>query len=247
MKFFVVVLVAVLVVFTAGAESYAQEDTRMYATGKRSGNDDLSKGIPPYLAYPEDAISNMIFKDKMKEVMNLKCNYSLMLYTETADEIPEVEPQTPPFDCNEIHYYCKEGEQAWYTVSIMRHESVRHNSVRNWVEKADYFAFAMGMYDIALHVPPSRRGKEFKDVGMYYIEQNEKYNQLHGFDESHLYCREFYLGDQLYKKFILVAKRDDWSWKVEVNIPSISEKIEPPDFIPAGQTFGRFYPADFKR
>ncbi len=64
-------------------------------------------------------------------------------------------------------------------------------------------------YDMVLRVPKHMWGKTFKNVAMYYIKQNELYNQLHGFDESHLYCRVFYLGEQLYKKFILLAKKDD--------------------------------------
>ena len=47
-------------------------------------------------------------------------------------------------------------------------------------------------YDMMLLVHKNMRGKTFKNVAMYYIEQNELYNRLHGFDESHLYCRVFY-------------------------------------------------------
>ena len=128
----------------------------------------------------------------------------------------------------------------------MKHESVRKNSVRSWIERADQFMLMAEAYDMVLRVPKSMRGKTFKNVAMYYIEQNEMYNQLHGFDESHVYCRVFYLGEQLYKKFILIAKKDNWAWRVEENIPSRSEQIEPPDFVPAGQTFGKFYPVKLR-
>ena len=124
----------------------------------------------------------------------------------------------------------------------MKHESVRENSVKSWIEKADQFMLMVEAYDKVLRVPKTMRGRAFKNVGMYYVEQNELYNQLHGFDESHVYCRVFYLGNQLYKKFILLAKKDTLSWRLEVNFPSKTEKIIPPDFVPAGQTFGKFFP-----
>lgn len=76
------------------------------------------------------------------------------------------------------------------------------------------------------------------------MEEWNDYNQLHGFDESRVYCQVFYLNGQLYKKFILVARKRDCSWRVEVNIPSETEQVLPPDFVPAGQTFDSFYPLD---
>lgn len=230
------VLIFILSAFSA---TYAED---IYVTGKTLGENGPDSSLPPYLRYPNDAISEMMFGGKMKEIINTSCNYKFMLYTEIADETPHVEGQEPPFDKNEIHYYFKDGQPNWYSISTMKHESVRRNSVRSWVERADNFAFAVGAYDIALQVPEPRRGQEYKAVAAYYIGQEELYNQLHGFDESHIYCRVFYLGGQLYKKFILVAKKDDWSWRAELNFPSKTEEIIPPDFVPAGQTFGKFYP-----
>ena len=219
----------------------------VYVTGRPLSSDEQDprySQLPPYLRYPNDALSEFMFGGKMKEVVSTTCNYKFMLYTEVADQTPVIEELTPPFDCNETHYYFKEDSKAWYSVSTMKHKSVRTNSVRSWVEKADALQLALGAHDLALRVPPSFRDREYRNVGMFYVEQNYLYNELHGFDESHLYCRIFYLGGQLYKKFLLVAKKDDWSWRVEENIPSRSEAIEPTDFVPAGQTFGRFYPVN---
>ena len=125
------------------------------------------------------------------------------------------------------------------TISKMNNEYIHTSNLRDLVE--NQFALMID-YDNILRIPQHMRGKTFKDIAMYYIEQNDLYNQLHGFDEAYVYCRVFYLDKQLYKKFILVAKKDDWAWRIEENVPSLSEEIEPPDFVPAGQTFGRFYP-----
>ena len=236
----VIALLAIL--FTC---SYAQ--AAIYVTGKPldSGDEDPRYSqLPAYLRYPNDALSVFLFKEKMKEVINESCNYRFMLYTDTAEFTPVIDKQMPPLDVNEIHYYFKDGVKAWYSISTMKHESVRTNSVRSWVERADNLSFMIGAYDIALRVPESFKGQEFRNVNAYDMGEEVLYNELHGFDESHLYARIFYLGEQVYKKFILVAKKDDWSWRVEVNIPSTSEEILPPDFVPAGQTFGKFYPVN---
>jgi hypothetical protein len=86
------------------------------------------------------------------------------------------------------------------------------------------------------------RNRAYQKAALYDMEEWPDYNQLHGFDESHVYSHVFYLDHQLYKKFILVAKKWDCSWRVEVNILSEHEQIMLPDFVPAGQAFGSFYP-----
>ena len=82
----------------------------------------------------------------MKEIVNTHCNYRFMLYTAVADPNPEVETQSPPFDRNETHYYFKDGQAAWYSVSTMKHESVRDNSVQSWIERTDQFMLMAEAY-----------------------------------------------------------------------------------------------------
>ena len=240
------IIAIAIVFFFAFTPVYANEANRgSYVTGKTLENEETDarySELPEYLRYPNDEISEMVFGESMKEIINTDCNYKFMLYTAVANPTPQIEELSPPFDHNEIHYYFKDGQATWYSISTMKHESVRENSLKSWIEKADQFMLRLEAYDKVLRVPKSMRGRDFTNVAMYYVEQNELYNQLHGFDESHVYCRVFYLGDQLYKKFILLAKKDDWSWRVEENVPSRSEEFEPPDFVPPGQTFGKFYP-----
>ena len=200
--------------------------------------------IPAFLLYPENPLSEMMFGNSMKLVQNEECGYRFMLYTDAADPDPVIEKQKPPFQINENHYYFKAGLPAWYCICTMKDDSVINNSVRNWVEKADHFAVMIGAMDQVLMAPKMMRGKAYEKVGMVDMGEWPDYNTLHGFDESHVYGHVFYLNGQLYKKFILVAKRQDCSWRAEVNIPSESEQIIPPDFVPAGQTFGSFYPLD---
>lgn len=197
--------------------------------------------IPSFLRYPDDPLSKMMFEASMKKIQNDKCGYRFMLYTESAESVPEINQLTPPFEINEIHYYFKDNSPSWYSICTMKDKSVSVNSVRSWVEKADRFAAMIGDMDQVLRTPKPFIGQVYKKVAMVDMDEWPDYNRLHSFDESHVYGHVFYLNDQLYKKFILVAKKNICSWRVEINIPSDTEQIYPPDFVPAGQTFGSFY------
>ncbi len=209
-----------------------------------NSNPNNTSDIPAYLRYPDDPISEKMFADSMVSIENERCNYRFMLYSEIADPIPVIEQQSPQFDRNEIHYYLKEDAAPWYSISTMKHESVLKNDPGEWVEGTDRIFTLMGATDLLLRVPEKLRGAEYKKVSMFNLGESAAYNKLHGFDASNVYCHVFYLGEQLYKKFILVTKKHDWTWRVEVNIPSEYEQVISPDFVPAGQTFGSFGPLE---
>ena len=222
----------------------SQEETvASKSSSELSANTDYTtEQLPPYLRYPNDPIAEKMFCGHMEEVRNEECGYRFMLYRDIAETIPVIDKLSPPFDINEIHYYCKEGSPAWYSISTMKDESVQTNSVRNWIDKTDGLFRRFGAMDQLLRVPKALRGKPCREVATVYLGQAATYDRLHGFDESHVYCRVFFMDEALYKKFILLAKKKDCSWRVEVNIPSDYERIIPPDFVPAGQTFGKFFP-----
>lgn len=199
-------------------------------------------GIPVFLCYPEDLLSRMMFGSDMEQVHNDKCGYRFMLNTDVAETEPVIEARRSPLEIDETHYYFKAGELPWYVVSTMKDVSVAGQSVRGWVERADQFAVILGAMDMVLRTPTQLRGKAYKRLNMVDMREWPEYNKRHGFEESRVYGHVFELGEQTYKKFILVAKRRDWSWRVEVNIPTGIARIIPSDFVPAGQTFGSFYP-----
>lgn len=198
--------------------------------------------IPAFLLYPEDPIADLMFGKSMVEIRNEKCGYRFMLYREIADPVPEIEEMNPPFAVHEAHFYWKEDSPSWYSVSTMKDVSVPKSPLESWVEKADAFALRFGAADHVLRMPKAMRGRSYRKVALVDMEEWPDFNRIHGFDESHVYAHVFYLEEQLYKKFILVARKGDVSWRVEVNIPSEHEQIMPYDFVPAGQTFGAFYP-----
>ncbi len=201
----------------------------------------FSEGVPAYLVYPNDSFSRMMFEGKMREVMSLTCGYRFMIYLDTADYTPAVYPLSPAFERNEIHYYFKENAPSWYSISTMKHESVYHNTVRGWVETADHMLMSAGMTDDVLRLPGYLQGRRYTGLGIFDLGEFQAYNRIHMLDESHVYAHVFYLDSQLFKKFILLAKRKDWSWRLEVTIPSNYETILQSDFVPPGQTFGMFF------
>lgn len=53
--------------------------------------------------------------------------------------------------------------------------------------KADYFATMIAIIAWVLRTPKLRGGKAYKKVAMVDMGEWTNYNQLHGFDESHIY------------------------------------------------------------
>ena len=169
---------------------------------------------------------------------------SELLYTNIADPSPEIRRQTPPFDINETHIFWKADSSAFCSVSTMKTPSVKTSDLRGWVESTDQMGMLFGDMTPFLNLPSGLANGEYRRVEMHDLGECTAYNKLHGFEETHVWCHVFYLGDTLYKKFILCAKRDTTSWKAECTFPSDSEALLPIDAVPPGQVFGSFFPAD---
>lgn len=200
--------------------------------------------IPGYLIYPNDPLSKIMFGSKMQEVCDKRCRYRFLLYTDIADPTPEIRQQTPPFDINETHIFWKLDSSAFCSVSTMKAPSVKTSNLRGWVESTDQMGMLFGDMTPFLNLPSGLATGEYRRVEMHDLGEYTAYNKLHGFEKTHVYCHVFYLGDTLYKKFILCARRDDFSWKAECTFPSNSEALQPTDTVPPRQVFGSFFPAE---
>ena len=210
---------------------------------KNLSDTDLRR-IPGYLTYPNDPLSQRMFGSKMQEVCDKRCGYRFLLYTDIADPSPEIRQQTPPFDINETHIFWKPDSSAFCSVSTMKAPSVKTSNLRGWVESTDRMGMLFGDMTPFLNLPSGLANGEYRRVEMHDLGECAAYNKLHGFEETHVWCHVFYLGDTLYKKFILCAKRDDFSWKAECTFPSDSEALLPTDAVPPGQVFDSFFPAE---
>ena len=200
--------------------------------------------IPGYLVYPNDPLSQIMFGSKMQEVCDKRCGYRFLLYTDIADPIPEIRQQTPPFDINETHIFWKADSSAFCSVSTMKTPSVKTSDLKGWVESTDRMGMLFGDMTPFLNLPSGFANEEFRRVEMHDLGECAAYNKLHGFEDAHVWCHVFYLGNTLYKKFILCAKRDTTSWKAECTFPSDSEALLPTDAVPSGQVFGSFFSAE---
>lgn len=200
--------------------------------------------IPGYLVYPNDPLSQIMFGSKMQEVCDKRCGYRFLLYTDIADPIPEIRQQTPPFDINETHIFWKADSSAFCSVSTMKTPSVKTSDLKGWVESTDRMGMLFGDMTPFLNLPSGFANEEYRRVEMHDLGECAAYNKLHGFEDAHVWCHVFYLGNTLYKKFILCAKRDTTSWKAECTFPSDSEALLPTDAVPSGQVFGSFFSAE---
>lgn len=200
--------------------------------------------IPGYLVYPNDPLSQIMFASKMWEVCDNRCGYRFLLYTDIADPSPEIRQQTPPFDINETHIFWKPDSLSFCSVSTMKSPSVKTSNLRNWVEANDQMGMLFGDMIPFLNLPAGLANGEYRRVEMHDLGECAAYNKLHGFEETRVLCHVFYLGDTLYKKFILCARRDTSSWKAECTFPSDSEALQPTDTVPPGQILGSFFPAE---
>lgn len=209
---------------------------------------ELSRGykgnLPGYLVYPNDPIVRKMFESQMKAVSDQRCGYQFMLYTGIADIVPEIKQQMPSFDLNETHIFWKQDSPSWCSVSTLKAPSVKTSDLKNWVETNDRLGLMLGKMTTFLNLPSQWEAGEYRRVKMYYLGENIDYNKLHSFEEAHTYCHVFYLGETLYKKFILCAKKNTASWKVECTFPSEQEALSPTDTVPPGQILGSFFPVE---
>lgn len=201
--------------------------------------------IPGYLVYPDDPLSKAMFESKMQEICDRRCGYRFLLYTDIADPSPEIRQWTPSFDINETHIFWKSDSPSFCSVSTMKSPSVKTSNLRGWVESSDQMGMMLGNMTSFLNLPAGFAAGEYQRVKMYDLGECAAYNKLQGFEETHVYCHVFYLGDTLYKKFILCARRDISAWKAECTFSTDSKVLMPTDMVPPGQIFGSFFPETY--
>lgn len=203
---------------------------------------DTQANLPEYLTYPNDCISQKILSPHLMAVCDQKCGCEFMLYNQIANRKPEIRNATPAFDLNETHIFWKPGAPSWCAVSAIRGSDIRTADLKSWVEVNDFFCVLTGDMSQILNQPTQMESGAYRRAAMQYLGSNADYNRLHGFQEAHIYCHRFYLGDILYMQCILCAKRDITAWKVECTFPIQEETTDPSDMVLPGLLFGSFFP-----
>ena len=206
---------------------------RTLAAAREGGSE-----LPAYLRYPYDPISKLMFEPKMCDILNPQCGYQFRLYTEMAEISPEIRKHNT---IEETHLYWKSGQSSWCSVSITEHPSVKDNPLKNWLA-ADNVYKRFGLPPIFTRCPIDLKNCDYQTFDELQLTSSKKYDLLHQFDESDVFCRVFSIDQHYYKQFILLAKKEVVAWRVECTIPSDDTKITPPDFVPPAQIFGSFFP-----
>ena len=82
----------------------------------------------------------------------------------------------------------------------MKAPGVKTSNLRNWVEMNDQMGMLFGDMTPFLNLPAGLANGEYRWVEMHGLGECAAYNKCHGFEETHVYCHVFYLGDTLYKE-----------------------------------------------
>jgi len=183
-------------------------------------------------------------KDKTKRItriQNNKCKYSVEMYNERVEKIPGV-TNNGSYPIDEYHVYSRSGSKAWYVISTMKTPLVRKTPLENSVMSPYTLSQSFRMPEAFLHLPAGRDYKGYISIKMESLGSFPNYAFVHGLDEAQVFHHTFILGDTGYGDYILVARKGDYSWRLEVIAPQESEEISHEDNIQAGAFFGTFRP-----
>ncbi|MCD7767088.1 MAG: hypothetical protein LUH53_11360 [Lachnospiraceae bacterium] len=195
--------------------------------------------IPPFLEKPTDDFSKSFFGKDMVTVKDEKCRYAIEIYGETAGEKPGI-IKTGSFAINESHVYSKKGKSSWYVIQTMKDPSVRTSRLLNSVYAPYKLSRDFHHPEMFLTLPDGKSYDGYASISLHYMGSYNKYTVEKGLDESLVFCHVFRLGDELYKDFILCARKEDYSWRLETIIPAKHQEILPSDYVPPDYFFGSF-------
>ncbi|MCD7887303.1 MAG: hypothetical protein LUG44_06760 [Clostridiales bacterium] len=195
--------------------------------------------IPAFLEKPTDEFSKKVFGKDMVMVKNRKCRYAAEVYGAVAEKTPNV-IHDGSFAINERHIYSKKGENSWYVIRTMKAPSVRTSRIQNSVYAPYMLSKDFQSPEQFLTLPAGKNYDGYASISLKYMGYYARYSLQKGLDESCVFCHVFRLGGGLYKDFILCARKEDYSWRLETIIPAKREEILPPDYVPPGYFFGSF-------
>ncbi len=195
--------------------------------------------LPAFLLRPMDEFSEKFIGKDMITVRDAKCKYATEIYGEVAENNPKV-VKYGTYEINESHIYSKEGESSWYVISTMKTPSVRTSDLKNSVLAPYNLSRSFKTPETLILLPDGKSYDGYSSIKMNYMGSYDNYARQKGLDEAVVFCHVFSLGNEMYKDFILCARKGDYSWKLETIIPAKHQQILPPDFVPPGYFFGSF-------
>lgn len=197
-----------------------------------------SAPLPGFLVRPDDPIAKQFFEKEMIAVSDPTCHYRTELYGPAADSAPKVIDQ----GSTQIHVYSKVDSPSWYVVTTLNSPGVRTTPLENSVLTPLNMSRLFHAPSAFLQVPDSMSLDGFQEIKLHELGAWPAYDKLHNLDESRSFCYVFSLKDQVYKDYILTARKGDYNWRLECVTPAQNGNpdISPADFVPPGYMFGSF-------
>ncbi len=198
--------------------------------------------IPAFLSRPADPVAERFFSADMITVSDKKCGYKVDVYGNSAGVLPQIVQHTTGYEIDEVHIYYKKDSPSWYVISTMKTPAVRTSPLSNAVLAPYNLSKSFGMYEPMLNVPQVWAVNDYESLELYDLGAWSDYDRERGLEESHVFCHVFKMNRKMYKDFILAARKDIYSWKLECLLETQTKEISQADFVPPGYFFGTFTP-----
>ncbi len=217
---------------------------KIFGKSKPQAAEPASGPLPGFLVKPNDPISNRMYGGQLTPVTDRRCGYQIEINESYQNRQPEVRSRSGQFEIDETHIYSKPDVPSWYAVSTMKTPMVRTSPLASSVQTPYNMAKLLDEPSILIPLPEGRSFDGYQSIRLMNLGSFEAFTRQKGLDESMVFCHVFQLGGQVYKDYILCARKGDYAWKLECFIQSQNDnpEIQAVDFVPPGFLFGGFCP-----
>lgn len=200
--------------------------------------------IVSFLTKPTDGFSAKFFGKDMVQVSNILCRYKMEIYGPAAGKKPYKGKKSKAFKIDDTHIYCRYSSDSWYAVSTLKTPAVKTTPLKNMVLSPYYLSQMTGQPMPFVSIPQDRKIEDYKSMELTCLGSWEEYNRIHCLEETVVYCHIFLLNGEIYKDYILCARKNEYAWKVECYLKAMhaDARMFVTDSVPVGYTFGSFFP-----
>lgn len=200
-----------------------------------------SEPLPGFLVKPSHPLIQQMF-GQFSPVQDQRCGYQIELNPDYACLTPRVSKRSSQFEIDETHIYSRPDMPSWQAVTIMKTPMVKTSPLQSMALTPYRMYQMLNIPTMAIPFPEHRTIDSFESIHMHLLGGWEAYTRQKGLDESLVFCYVFRLNGEVYKDYILCARKGDFAWKLDCIIQSQenSTEIHAVDFVPPGFLFGGF-------
>ena len=221
----------------------SNQKNETYSNAAGSASPFANKDIMSYLIRPSDPFFQKFLEKDIVEIQNIKCRYKAAVYGPAVELTPKI-IAGDTYRLEETHLYSKQGSNTWYAIKTMQTPSVRSSILKNAFLAPNTMS-KMIASEPPDPIPEQQERTAYKDNGMVQLDTFPEYCASRKLDEIQAFCQVFTLDDSLYKGFALCARKNDFSWRLDVGIQTEQPQLSSADFMPPGCFFGSFTPTGF--